>query len=39
VLTFEEMLGWIAYSELEAEDYKKEQEKMQRGRAIKGRKR
>ena len=38
-LTIEEMVGWVAFAELESEDYKKEQEKMQRSSAIKGRRR
>mgnify|MGYP003138047286 FL=1 len=33
------MMGWIAFAELEAEDLKKDREKMQRGSAIKGRRR
>jgi hypothetical protein len=33
------MIGWAAFSELEHEEFKKEQEKMQRGSALKGRKR
>tara|TARA_Y100000114_G_scaffold151534_1_gene168395 strand:+ start:405 stop:533 length:129 start_codon:yes stop_codon:yes gene_type:complete len=38
-LTVEEMIGWVAYAELEHEDFKKEQDKVQRGSAIKGRRR
>ena len=36
-LTLEEMMGWIAFAELESEDLKKDREKMQRGSALKGR--
>ena len=38
-LTYEELLGWFAFAELEAEDIKKEQDKIQKGSAIKGRRR
>ena len=38
-LTSEELLGWVAYAELEHEEFKKEQDKVQRGSAIKGRRR
>ena len=33
------MIGWATYSELESEEYKKEQEQAQRNSALKGRKR
>jgi|TARA_B100000085_G_C18219689_1_gene381248 hypothetical protein len=33
------MIGWAAYAELEHEEYKKEQDKVQRSSAIKGRRR
>jgi len=33
------MIGWAAFAELEAEDLKKDREKMQRGSARKGRRR
>jgi len=38
-LTYEELLGWFAFAELEAEDIKKEQDKIQKGSAIRGRRR
>ena len=33
------MMGWVAYAELDAEDFKKQQEQAQRNSALKGRKR
>ena len=39
ILTNEELLGWLAYAELDAEDFKKEQEQAQRSSALKGRRR
>jgi len=38
-LTIEEMIGWAAFAELENEEYRKQQEEAQRGRALKGFKR
>jgi|TARA_R100001126_G_C4860015_1_gene166810 hypothetical protein len=38
-LTVEEMVGWAAYAQLEHEEYQKEQDKVQRSSAIKGRRR
>jgi len=38
-LTVEEMIGWVAYLEIENEEYKKQQEQAQRSSALKGRKR
>jgi len=38
-LTIEEMIGWIAFLELENEEYKKQQEQAQRTNALKGKKR
>tara|TARA_R100001129_G_C5276189_1_gene235524 strand:- start:611 stop:721 length:111 start_codon:yes stop_codon:yes gene_type:complete len=35
----EELIAWAAYSELEHEDYKKQQEQAQKNRAFKGIKR
>tara|TARA_A100000172_G_scaffold56259_1_gene36247 strand:+ start:420 stop:521 length:102 start_codon:yes stop_codon:yes gene_type:complete len=33
------MIGWVAYLEIENEEYKKQQEQAQRSSAFKGRKR
>ena len=33
------MIGWVAYLEIENEEYKKQQEQAQRNSAFKGRKR
>jgi len=33
------MIGWVAYLEIENEEYKKQQEQAQRSSALKGRKR
>ena len=38
-LTYEELLGWFAFAELEAEELRKEQDKIQKGSAIRGRRR
>ena len=38
-LTVEEMIGWVAFIELENEEYKKQQEQAQKNSALKGRKR
>ena len=38
-LTIEEMIGWAAYSEIESDEYKKQQEQAQRNSALKGRRR
>ena len=38
-LTIEEMLGWIAFAELEHEEYEKQKEQAQRSSALKGKRR
>ena len=38
-LTIEEMISWAAFIDIENEEYKKQQEEAQRGRALKGFKR
>ena len=38
-LTVEEMIGWAAFSEIEHEEFKKEQEQAQRSSALRGKKR
>ena len=38
-LTVEEMIGWAAFSEIEHEEFEKQQEQAQRSSALKGRKR
>tara|TARA_A100000172_G_scaffold69519_1_gene49608 strand:- start:2190 stop:2318 length:129 start_codon:yes stop_codon:yes gene_type:complete len=38
-LTVEEMMGWAAFSEIEHEQFKKEQEQAQRSSALRGKKR
>ena len=38
-LTFEEMIGWAAYNEIENEEYEKQKEQAQRNSALKGKKR
>jgi len=38
-LTMEEMIGWAAYSEIESDEYKKQQEQAQKHSALKGRRR
>ena len=36
-LTVEEMIGWVAYAEIEHEQLKKQQEQSQRNSALRGR--
>ena len=36
-LTVEELLGWVAYNELEREDYEKQKEQAQTSNALRGR--
>ena len=38
-LTFEEMISWAAFAELENEEYEKRQEQAQRVSALRGKKR
>ena len=38
-LTVEEMIGWVAYAEIEHEELKKQQEQAQRSSALKGKRR
>tara|TARA_R100000278_G_scaffold2965_1_gene5629 strand:- start:3525 stop:3641 length:117 start_codon:yes stop_codon:yes gene_type:complete len=38
-LTIEELTGWIAYNELEREEYERQRDQTQRSSAIKGKKR
>tara|TARA_A100001391_G_C5060570_1_gene275928 strand:+ start:251 stop:379 length:129 start_codon:yes stop_codon:yes gene_type:complete len=38
-LTYEELLGWFAFAQLEQEEFKKDQQQAQRNSALKGRKR
>ena len=38
-LTIEEMIGWAAYSEIEHEEYKKQQEQAQKTNALRGKRR
>ena len=38
-LTIEEMIGWAAYSEIETEEYKKQQEQAQKTNALRGKRR
>ena len=35
-LTVEEMIAWVAYNEIENEEYKKQQEQAQRSSALRG---
>jgi len=38
-LTAEELIGWIAYAELESEEYEKQREQAQKSNALRGKKR
>tara|TARA_R100000152_G_C6774259_1_gene201942 strand:- start:2110 stop:2238 length:129 start_codon:yes stop_codon:yes gene_type:complete len=38
-LTVEELIGWVAYGELEHEEYEKQKEQAQRSSALKGKRR
>ena len=38
-LTIEEMIGWAAYSEIESDEYKKQQEQAQKSSALRGKRR
>ena len=38
-MTIEEMIGWAAYSEIETEEYKKQQEQAQKTNALRGKRR
>ena len=38
-LTVEEMIGWAAFSEIEHEEFEKQQEQAQRSSALKGKRR
>ena len=38
-LTIEEMIGWVAYNQIENEEYEKQREQAQRSSALKGKRR
>ena len=38
-LTFEEMISWAAFAELENEEYEKQREQAQRSNALRGKRR